>query len=1604
MTPTGKHNLKRVMAAGVLVLIAAGFGAVIVWLRPIQPACLVLFGSGYEQNLLLPHNVHGWNGLAVLDRAVAQDEDVRDVLRLPWDQPERMHRVSGPIEIRDQGWKEAWDKLKLDSFKEKTLVVFISMHGMADADEAYLLPNSPARPAAKGLEPVRIPFRQVLDSLGALKQKHIVLLLDVSQAEICWPIGMLHNDFIARLQDKYENAIKEMGNLVVVCSAAADQRSWTSDELQNTIFGHYVVQGLQGAGQSVHERVTAWQLFKFVEERVDKWAQANRARRQTPILLGDERVAREIEIVHIATPFVAPEAAVATLASEGIRSEWSRWRDLKREQHPHVFCPHWWRLYQDTLLRWEQLQRAGDPTGKAGDLKKTLARLHADIAAARPIDPKYSALANSLPMSRFLGYTPGPDLGASDVGEFLTSLRKADTGAERQKLMERYRDRSARDKEYLEVEVSRLVLDGIGTLARPARLLEQELLAELERELRVPVRPAEAQLLKLLQDADPALDGETIRLALRTRGLAEAAAIGSGANGEPSLYGEALLRWTQKAIDSADLSRRAGEDWLFGDPTADAPRARAKLQQAHVEYENAQKLAMQVQRAMAFRDAASAEFPYHAAWLAALPATTRQNTEQPQALRLAVENLGAGMAALNRALDVDRQAPADADLQPLMADLAGLHNALQAACEKLRKGAVLQQNWHALDAAISVPPADSRDEDVELRVALLARQRQISSELLRNADLEGQAEEEESVRARADRQRKLLRACALPVEEIRGHDRGNIDTATRDFFLKAPQNALRKASGLIDDDAEPGLVESAALCRALPGFAADMVRNEKSERVNPVDRLRRLRAHRLMLWLAQRTWEDHWFEPGPGRLTYYIPAAKAYLDTARGLFEPEQLSKAFVRAEDDMPKKLVPAGLAVTKDADPYWTTEFSFPLAWQVQPEPGVPPGIPMVWLEAKKGDSPGQGVQIQPRKAITPWPTPAKPFAEPFFLSRKNFPIEEGVTVRFHTLYRGEHRVRDLQLLRGLPKVVIRNLPAPDKAGLAVRMDSAFDYGAISIVLDNSGSMNYVYPVLDEKDKARRADRKNGEKRRFDFALDALGHVLQKVPDNTQLSIFTLGRREGKDYVTAPTEYRPPMPWRQKELANVLADLQEAPGDIASPIGDGIVRSMAEGFPPNFRGPKVVLVLTDGDDNYSFGSSYDPRNESTIAAHTETVVAGLRKAAAAFPDVMVYVVCFIQKDNPEFLRADAQFRGVELFEVPGRFQIVPEGQRLGVAIENLIRPRLELRLGGRTVEGLAEGQPVNYPADLALNWIDLRPNVFRARLKRAFGTDVAVELPAGNNLYAVLKRKERELYLERGILGRQREIKDNKAMPTPREKDGWLVSLLENHNTLSNTLSQLLVLEKMELERNTLRLAHPGFAWLELTGADGKRLDQPLIWGRDWDLPAAAFRLETPDWPIKRASKSTVWFWPEGRDQLLVQEKLYGRASVPVGHIKDIIPSGRLSAEPVIEAALWEEREVDAPRGGKVKEKCLVIRVRHAKGRPVFVALDPERTAVGSEHQYFPDAGRYTASFYNLDKLELAHLLIFDVEAFKEVAPHVDFTPDERYRVPAMFVNRLE
>jgi hypothetical protein len=1575
--------MKRTVALVSLVILAVGVGLVVYWLRPIKPASLVLIGSGYESNLLLPNNVHGWNGLRALEKEVATKEDFQDLLHFRLEPPTKMHQVGdGPVELKEQGWSELWDKINIGAYKEKTVVVFISLHGMADDQKAYLLPNVTGK-QKKSFMQSRVALDDVLDSLKKVKNKKVALILDVSQVEANWPTGMLHNDFIERLQDKYEKEITANDNLVVIASAGPDQRSWASDELQRSAFAHFVALGLKGAGHPKGANVSAFSLFDYVKTKVDAWAQTNRARKQTPILLGGESRAKGIDLVHIEEPAEEKMPAPPALDETALKAEWVKWKDLKETQAPYVHSPQIWRLYQDTMLRYEQIVRAGDPTGKAADLKNTLEKLHSDLTVSRSLTGAYPSLGNSIPMFRLLGYRPASDVSDPKLREFLVSLRqfdnaKPETLEEKTKLLARFREKSQLDKQYLRSRFAALILKDLqGRLPR-----ERDRLYEIENELGAPMRPVEGQLLRMLQDADDKLDPATIKLVLDVRVLAEETALSAFGDGTGELYAEAIYPWIRADIDSADKLRRAAQDELFGDSATENASAVKKLDDARKQYEQAAARAKKLRTAFALRDEVAAELPYLAAWLASAPPLSDQNKIELQNLQLATQELGISLGKLTKALDAeDRKALPTAELTTQIdGDLKAIREEFQNTCERLKTLAGQQKNWHAIDAALAVPPPGA---DIALRLDLLRRQRDIAGKLLNNQDLEGKTEKEDAIDVRAKRQRDMLRACIKPAEDIRGLDKENLDDKAREFFFKLPEQILTKTD-LAEGDG-PDLVAAANGCRVIPGAFVDQLKDDSGKRVNPVDRLRRLRIGELLCRLAERTLEDHWFEPGPNRVEpYYEFAGKAYLASARGLFDDGQMPEAFGKRVERLKNKFTLQKLQIAKLKELYWTTESNFSFDYRVMADKDLPQGTPMIWLEVTKGKV---TEKAWPRKPMTSWPD----FKDAFVLDKSKFAGEGDVTINLHAYYRGQHVVQSSPAIRSQPDVIARHFPAPKDASIAVRMDASFDFGAISIVLDNSGSMKYRHPKKGDKDEV--AKKNAGEERRFDFALRGLGHVLRKIPDNTELSIFTLGRKEGTGYKTGAAVFREPTRWQQKtEFNELLASLYDLPGDIGSPIAETVIKSMEEGFSKDFKGPKVVLVLTDGDDNVSY-SDEGPNNRN------RRIVDELKRANERHPDITVVVVCFIDKNvnADEFRSAESQFKVVETFKLPGKFMDVSEGDKIGAIIEDLIRPRLLLSFNDNVAP-----HPINYHNDRALNWKEVPPGDYKAFVPRTLSKNVIdLNLDPPQKLFMVLTREDEKLTLRRGLVSTQPETESRGAIR--KERAGWYVSLVENENKglMTTVLKELLVIEKKQTEEYRIRQVHPGFVWVELDAVNGQKPDRTLYWWKDWNVPAPAFRLEMRDWPANVNPKVSTWFWPKDKGELLADEKLVTRTRRVVPHREPL--STVVGQTPIVESVEWDEnREVDSPTGAKIKRKCLVVRVRYPEGKPVWIDLDQRLPGIGSEHHYFSKARSCTAYFYGISKLEgnEANLVLLHLNAFKAAAQEANFTPDGRIEAPRLFV----
>ena len=153
-------------------------------------------------------------------------------------------------------------------------------------------------------------------------------------------------------------------------------------------------------------------------------------------------------------------------------------------------------------------------------------------------------------------------------------------------------------------------------------------------------------------------------------------------------------------------------------------------------------------------------------------------------------------------------------------------------------------------------------------------------------------------------------------------------------------------------------------------------------------------------------------------------------------------------------------------------------------------------------------------------------------------------------------------------------------------------------------------------------------------------------------------------------------------------------------------------------------------------------------VEAHTARVAAGLAKAARDNLDVMIAsAVCFHSRGKPGIQIAAGPVEAGRAIRSAGPISRRPGRSQLGSAIEAFAaRPRVESRgADGKAIEGFTEGQPINYPGDLALEAVSqCRRTSPATRLARP-SARAGLDLEAGQNIFALLKRKDKEPFLQR-------------------------------------------------------------------------------------------------------------------------------------------------------------------------------------------------------------------------------------------------------------------
>ncbi len=636
-----------------------------------------------------------------------------------------------PLELRTD---TPWDK-GLEHFEEKTVVLFMALHGGADGQGAYLLPND----ATASSDPAnRLRVAAVLDRLARLpKEKNKILVLDAAEVTANWSFGMLSNAFARQLR-QLAPRIEAIPNLIVLASSDVDQRAWVCQELRRTIYAHYVLEGLRGAaGDRDHDgRISAWELHAFVSGKVQRWVEANRGALQTPILLpegkeGARRAAR-IDLVVANKDYQPPDPHQTPVFAPPteLRDVWRLWSELANSTPaPPANTPALRRRFQDTLLRYEQLLRAED-TNSAARLRNRLRGLQYQIERGRSV--QLASTQNTLAMPWAAGLS---DYRPADATDALNELWNAEPQERSKRFAKLLATRDPQAQRLLRLGISDLLLQ--RTAEDPLNHLEPccQLLRLIDDPLRP--KPAEAHFALMLQRDLPkqawtSEGAELVKLALKTRLLAERTALAA----QPGQCGDSqrLHAWIAKTVEEADSQRRPGEDLLFAD-RENWPRAERFLTAAQAGYQRALRIAQQVQEALRMRNETLATLPYYTQWLARRRAQDDGNHASEDLLVKDMESLWRDTHELARrlehadprALGTQPEAAAGGQAVSLAEQAQRVWRAFQRTqrcCDRLAQELANSESpsaWRDADDALVVPCGDA-----DVRMKLLANKRRNS--------------------------------------------------------------------------------------------------------------------------------------------------------------------------------------------------------------------------------------------------------------------------------------------------------------------------------------------------------------------------------------------------------------------------------------------------------------------------------------------------------------------------------------------------------------------------------------------------------------------------------------------------------------------------------------------------------------------------------------------------------------------------------------------------------------------------------------------------------------------------------------------------------------
>jgi hypothetical protein len=1607
------------------LVFCAGFLYVSLWLRPPSPGRLVLLGAGYETNLLVPDNA---GGMRTLTQVFAW-ADRTDSLLHPT--KERVAQLRTDV---------AWEQM-LEKVDDHTIVLMISAHGGVDAKGAYLLPTDAdlrddARDDPEHPHRLRLRIEDILVQLEKLPawQKKL-LILDATAMPSQPALGMLTNDFARALGDM-EKRIESIPNLAVICAHKEDERSWSSQEWGTTVFGHFLVEGLRGnADQDSDRRVDAWELLKYTTQEVGKWTRINRLAEQTPMLLprgeeGERRAKHILLSVDRAEDLPPLEKLPEWKQPVQLVDAWKKWRVLAQGvPAPAVVAPYTWQQYQASVLRLEQLLRMSDDAG-ATAMEAQLDRLERAIAQARAVQPRS--------LAEYWALAAGPPRD-DKLEKAFTELWDATSDDAARKKWNDWRKEAKPDAPMPSaIGLARLLVERV--IQQPGELDKAAQRLRLIRSPQTPPTP-EAHFLVMLRRDLPGNppeteSAETLPAAVRTRQAAETVSLVPPVVGYS--YSEHLQPWLGASWRAIDERRQSAQDRLLSGTPADWKQARADLFAAAEQYRSLHADAALVRRGYATRDRAQAMLPAFGRWIIERPSVDADLDKDVahawDVYHQLDESLSRPDAKLNSVV-----AEQTTELDKTLNQLDGrLDRHLQfLRTKRTIDFADARTVWIEVEAALVVP-----NKDVDRRIDLIARQHRLSRQLL----VDGQSLDAPTPPVGSE---KLSKTHAYRVGRevlerlgrrwfdtlgVRGENYDKVEHRLGIFDVEAKwwetaavagREIEHRLRGQADDIRRLSHVDPKATWPEQRGAfqkADRIIRLMDSDTPLPADldpaaTYRRTMLGELLLGQAERVWQDHWYDDNPAAEPYYRVVGRGFLAEAEGLTkslgDSDKYAPGWAKVVAAARQKIQgPGELAIidttgrqlddkgnllpAPSSAAIVTSEVTEQREYRLQPARAdgvVPSGAPVVWVEAFQGLTPLQPAERQrvlsritaePGRAELSAPIDFR-FASPLVRDVGDRPASaQRSRLTLHGLFRGQPIVLETPVtIHPSPEIIVRQFPPPPRASVAVRSQRtthtrvASAQGAVAFVLDCSGSM-------------RPRDPNRPDDSRWSLALKAFKAILERLPNDTQISVWVFGAATGVGKTAEQAEQTitpvlPPTLWtttnskQRDDIINQLLVLQTLEPWNESPIARTLLA--AKGDLAKANGYKAILAITDGGDN-----RFD--KDAELKGRYKTF-AGFLKDEFAKSDVALHLVGF-PPAIPEEVKAWEEFEMVKSFTNPGKVYSITDVPKVIESFDALVAQRLHYFIDqtGRNVsvddvpqDGLdVSASGSNY------RWIGkgLMPGGHKLRVDAGGRITKNFLLHAGDLLLVDLVETRAGLDFERYLFSNEFPWK----RPQDNKRNDWRMTVLQNQLLPSRELEMLVTLEKtVDRRENLLEQIRPREVWVEFDRPQSG-VTPMQRWNYLYGYPAPAWSIRAPAWAGEGVPPSRprvqVWWNPDEEARSAADLDL---TPLLTERNRTVFMPGEPAV--VIEGVRLEKHIVEVKPGVPEPRMCVVVRLRHSPGRPIVTRLYGV-DAAGAEHRLYTAANKVTSLFWfapDLDDksaaaLSVARLRLISVQAFKDDA----------------------